>query len=247
MTFLGASEYEQVIRLEATYDHDVLVPPGYIFVSDWKPVAARQYVRETTLARGRILYEVWNTWANAILGYACPEDILTEAKAYRPSSVLSLWPEEPGRARCSLQHNYDRVKHQFPLAPHVAAKAVAEHLSDRSRACPIKKRDVEDAVVEHVKLKWTSHGFRGLHMHQRPQEVEELVRPRVRDVLRSWLDEHARGDALIQLWDRHGLRESSDDREKKALDDLSFETCSLTWYAGKETLGNCRSVTHTML
>lgn len=52
-------EYGEIIRVSPSQDHEVLKRDGYAFVSEHKPLVARQYCREMTLARGRILYEVW--------------------------------------------------------------------------------------------------------------------------------------------------------------------------------------------
>lgn len=49
-------EYQDVIRV----DSNVVYPQGYMFIhtNDLHPLPVFQYVREMTLARGRILYEV---------------------------------------------------------------------------------------------------------------------------------------------------------------------------------------------
>ena len=49
-------EYQDVIRV----DSDVVYPQGYMFIhtNDLHPLPVFQYIREMTLARGRILYEV---------------------------------------------------------------------------------------------------------------------------------------------------------------------------------------------
>lgn len=53
---LSNREYQDVIRV----DSNVVYPQGYMFIhtNDLHPLPVFQYVREMTLARGRILYEV---------------------------------------------------------------------------------------------------------------------------------------------------------------------------------------------
>lgn len=53
------SEYGDVVRITSSQNYEVLKRDGYAYIAEHKPLAARQYCRDMTIARGRILYEVW--------------------------------------------------------------------------------------------------------------------------------------------------------------------------------------------
>ena len=89
--------------------------------------------------------------------------------------------------RTTLQHTYDRVTNLLPRIPAVAAKSVAEDLYHRFRRRPFTKRAIEDSVVVYVRHKWTSYDFRVTTMKQDEDEVVEMIKPRMREVLQSWL------------------------------------------------------------
>lgn len=56
---MASTEYGEVVRVTESRDFQVLKQDGYAFISEHKPLTFRQYCREMTMARGRILYEVW--------------------------------------------------------------------------------------------------------------------------------------------------------------------------------------------
>ncbi|KAK4540075.1 hypothetical protein LTR36_009816 [Oleoguttula mirabilis] len=250
------SEYDEVIRVNPSQDYEILKRDGYAFISEQKPLAARQYCRDMTLARGRILYQVWDQWTAQTLGYIVPEEILSEAKAYRPGSALNPWPEEPAHTRNLLQHVYERLTIQFERIPHTAAKSVAEEIHHALRRRPMTKRAIEDAVVEHVRLRWTSYEFRVKNMVpslQRECEVVEMIKPRMREVLRSWLPQYISGEALVELWERHGLLDADADTNGvveiggevaggETFEDVAFRRPALFYHGGLETPANLVTV-----
>lgn len=236
------TEYTQVIRLNANADFETLQATGYVFVANTRPVAERQYVREMTLARGRLLYEVWDRWDERIFGYVCPEQVNAEARRHLLASAPNLWPEESLQTRQGLQRMYEQVKHHYPRAPHVALKGAAETLYLQLYGRAATRIDVERAVCRYVKYYWTSFEFRVRNMRQNEEEVKKMVKPRMREVLWSWVEQWTRANEVVALWERDGLLDTRNERAQ-----FSFEASALTWYAGNEMLSNRRSVLHATL
>ncbi|KAK5122955.1 hypothetical protein LTR85_003520 [Meristemomyces frigidus] len=248
MASANLSEYGELIRVTPSQDYEIMRYDGYTFVSEQKPLAARQYCREMTLARGRILYEVWDQWTEQVLGYIVPEKISNEAKAYTPGSALSPWPEEPTPVRSLLQHAYDRVTISFERIPHIAAKSIAEAIHHTLRRRPLTKRAIEDSVVEHVRHRWTSYEFRIMNMKQKETEVLEMINPRMRDVLQSWLPQYVSGEALVELWSKHMLLDADDSQQVggRAVD-VAFTRTTLLYHGGLETPANLVTITSARL
>ncbi|KAI7551276.1 hypothetical protein KC331_g2648 [Hortaea werneckii] len=215
------TEYTQVIRLKANTDSETFKAPGYVFVASTRPVAERQYVREMTLARGRLLYEVWDHWNECIFGYICPEQVNAEARRHLLASAPNLWPEESAQTQQRLQRMYDQVKHNYPRAPHVALKGAAETLYLQLYGRAATRIDVERANEE---------------------EVKKMVKPRMREVLWSWVEQWTRANEVVALWERDGLLDTRNERAQ-----FIFEASALTWYGGNEMLLNRRSVVHATL
>ncbi|RMY49628.1 hypothetical protein D0865_07374 [Hortaea werneckii] len=230
------TEYAHVIRLNANADFETFKAPGYVFVASTRPVAERQYVRDMTLARGRLLYEVWDLWNECISGYICPEQVNAEARRHLLASAPNLWPEESAQTRQGLQRTYDQVKHHYPRAPHVALKGAAETLYLQLYGRAATRIDVERAYY------WTSFEFRVRNMRQNKEEVIKMVKPRMREVLWSWVEQWTRANEVVALWERDGLLDTRNDRAQ-----FSFEANALTWYGGNEMLLNRRSVVHVTL
>ena len=86
---LRQNEYSEVIRL--SYDRDT--PPGHTFISSISPLTVQRLSRELSLARGRIIYEVWDTWSHTIAGYSVPSDIAVVASLYNHGISTKIWNE----------------------------------------------------------------------------------------------------------------------------------------------------------
>lgn len=168
-------------------------------------------------------------WSEHVIGYIVPDDILEEAKAYRPAS--SPWPEEPSHVRNRLQYAYDGVAAQFERIPHVAAKSVAEAVYRTLRQRPYTKRAIENLLVDHVRHQWTSYEFRVKNMQQREAEVLQIIKPRMRDVLQSWLPQCVRSESLVEFLGRHDL-----------LDAPLLRSTTLSCHGGLETVANLVTV-----
>lgn len=181
------------------------------------------------------------------MGYFVPEEILGEAKAYRPNAALAPWPDEPMHVRTMLRHAQDIVVAQFPRVHAVSAKAVAEDAYQKLRRRPMTKRAIEDCVVEHVRRKWTSYDFRVVHMKQKEAETVETVKPRMREVLQSWLPHYVSGESLVDFWSRHDLLDAEDGEGKGRYEDVAFKMPSLFNHGGLESLANLRVVVHARL
>ncbi|RMZ15810.1 hypothetical protein D0860_01425 [Hortaea werneckii] len=206
------TEYTQVIRLNANANFETFKAPGYVFVASSRPVAERQYVREMTLARGRLLYEVWDHWDECNFGYICPEHVYAEARRHRLTSAPNLWPEESVQTRQGLQRMYNHVKHHYPRAPHVAVKGAAETLYLQLYGRAATRIDVERAVCRYVQYYWTSFEFRVRSMRQNEEEVKKMVKPRMRELLWSWLEHGTRASEVVALWERNGLLDACGER-----------------------------------
>ncbi|KAF2773361.1 hypothetical protein EJ03DRAFT_129808, partial [Teratosphaeria nubilosa] len=204
------SEYEEVIRIDISQDAGGIdAKPGHMFVSEGQPLSIRQYCREMTLARGRLLYEIWDSWNRRLLGYIVPTSVHNDALVTRPTAALSPWLDEPHQKRRLLTHYHDTLLAQFPRMPRHSAKTISEKYFSTSRH-RFSALALENCVIEHVKTFWTSYTFRVNEVRQGRREVEALIKPRMREVLKSWLpfpqEMPLTGkDEVRELFERHAL------------------------------------------
>ncbi|KAK4552885.1 hypothetical protein LTR86_010017 [Recurvomyces mirabilis] len=222
-------EYGQVVRVEVDTDREIPWCDGYIFVGETKPLEARVYCREITLARGRILYEVKLRRTGSTIGYSVPREILEEAKAYRSGSVLKSWTEEPYSIRQVLQGAHEMVLEQFPRIPSYSARMVAQEFK-RESITP-RKAEIEGAVVAHAQKSYTSFKYRVRDLGEREADVLKLIRSRMREMLESWLPRDVLSSKLRSIFRTYHLEEEREDGPGT----------TLTNFDGAESLGNIRS------
>ena len=253
------NEYSEVIRLP----YDCETPPGHTFISSKSPIAVQQLSRELSLARGRIIYEVWDTWTHTIAGYAVPSDIARLASLYKHGVSTKIWNELPSHRKGLIMHAYMVMMQRFPRIPEIAAIRVAEE-AERDRWNG-ERSGIDDRVVNHAKHEWTSYQLRVQYFHQfnqRPsawsglqgfyarrddymkrlrntkEQALEDMKPRMREVLRSWLSEDISYAELAKFWRRHELYDSSKGEGRCRKEDGLFESLSLQYHGGLETPGN---------
>ena len=79
-------------------------------------------------------------------------------------------------------------------------------------------------------------------MRQNEDEVKWMVKPRMRELLWSWLEQGTRANEVVALWERNGLLDACGERGQ-----FSYGASALTWYGGNEMLLNRRSEVHATL
>ncbi|KAF2168658.1 hypothetical protein M409DRAFT_21400 [Zasmidium cellare ATCC 36951] len=148
------SEYRDVVRVDA----DTMVPQaGYrYFAADDYPLPSLQYAREMTLARGRILYEVWDHWRNMFVGYIVPSPVFHEALAHRDGPSPSVWSNLRPDRRLICHQTYRIITERFPRVHLMSARLITEScFSEYDRMSVPSHQFIEAAVVEHVRNFWT--------------------------------------------------------------------------------------------
>jgi hypothetical protein len=135
------------------------------------------------------------------------------------------------------------------------------------------KKKLEERVVNHVRHEWTSYetqlehyvrypqftglpnrdrtaaaeSQRGIKLSRKKDEVLEMVIPRMRDVLLSWLPNYISSLELTSFWRRHHLFDAvyghGEYREKSIL----VQTSSLHCYGGLEAPANLLSKTELII
>lgn len=220
------SEYTTILRLPP----GTPAAPGSTFIPSHSPPTVRQLVRDLTLARGRVLYEIHNSYEGRVLGYISPWVVADIAFRYRDGVGSAAQKVEPeGRRAMAV------LREMFPRMPEFAALRVVEKVGKGRERCSGRESELEEKVVGLVKDEWTSFEFRMEQVRhsdllgrsplsstgrretqvswwrerrQRPlveEQILETVKPRIREVLRSWLPADITNLKLAALWERHGL------------------------------------------
>ncbi|KAK4504557.1 hypothetical protein PRZ48_005473 [Zasmidium cellare] len=241
MTSFTYSEYHDVIRV----DSDTMTPrTGYkFFAADGNPLSSLLYAREMTLARGRILYEVWDSWRETFTGYIVPSLVYSEALAFHDGPTAAWSRFRPDR-RLIYHQTYRLITERFPRIHLMTARAVTEiglFEYDRLRVPPWVF--IEPIVVEQVKSGWTSYDFRLSELHQTPPEAFKSVKKRMRDVLESWLPAATPWNTLIDFWERHDLLDEDEIGKEKELVRMHPYGYTLRWHGGAETNANLMRAT----
>jgi hypothetical protein len=135
---------------------------------------------------------------------------------------------------------------QFPRMPLTSAKMIAEDYWRKIRSRPFRKRDLEDCIVEHAMRCWTSYEFRVYDARQRTAVAREIIKPRMRDVLKSWLPPPEEipvtgKDELLELFERHELLDSEEwlgEEDDGAEKWSALRYAGLRHFGGEETVAN---------
>lgn len=134
--------------------------------------------------------------------------------------------------------------------PNIAAKEIAEH-AERFR-WKSDKVELEAMVVNHVTREWSSFDFRmeafvatlplpysaamaDKLIGEESRKVFEIVKPRVREVLKSWLSREKSGRQLTEFYKKHKL--CSDDGKVESYNTIVGDI-EIRDYGGAETAAN---------
>lgn len=248
-------EYSDLIRLSPD---DFQTFSGCTFISASTTPPVPQLCRELTLARGRILYEVFDEWNESITGYVVPASVAEVVSQYERGLSTEAWNSLPLHRRNVLKHAHRMLDERFPRMSSIAAIRVAERAEwERWNG---EKMSLEEKVVDHVRHEWTSYEVRleyvkkydrsptawsgaperiDAHWRDHKQQIEnkkehirEIIKPRMREVLRSWLPQDISEPELGRFWRRHSLYVSG------AGEDGVSRGAVLQNYAGLETIAN---------
>ncbi|WPB03551.1 uncharacterized protein RHO25_008191 [Cercospora beticola] len=240
----------------------VQLPAGVKFIGVEEPVAILQYARDMSLARGRIVYEVFNQ-ERRLSGYAVPSSIHTEAvRNCRSGNDARLaWVDLPDPLRTAHWDIRRKILDQFPNIDATAARLISERLI--SHNTQINKPNIEKAVVDHVIHMWTAFNFR-LEQGESKESVIKAINPRTREVLAKWMGPDVRAERVGDLWKRWDLLDApvptknvwgeelvykemdhGGQRRWGAVEEIEtfYTPGAMTWFGGKETTANlaCRS------
>lgn len=224
----AADEGGRVIRVT----RHVQYPADHMFLSSKEPSEIMQYARDATMARGRILYEVIDAYRgqNGVIGYIVPASILSEAiqngrKIHGSAQHRHHLSQQERAAFADARRT---VLDQFPGIDETAVRLVVERLL-RSHGTHITRSNMEKAVVDYIIYMWTSYRFR-VDQGESKASAMEAVKPRVRELLKTWLAPNVPTAGLYDLWRRWDLLD--------ARMEGFHPSSALTYYAGKETMAN---------
>ncbi|KAM3424912.1 hypothetical protein BST61_g6886 [Cercospora zeina] len=227
-----------------------------------EPVAIIQYARDMTLARGRIIYEIFSNQERRLIGYAVPSHIHLEANqnCRKGNDPCLAWADLPAQIRTDHWNAYRKVLDQFPNIHATAARLIAERLV--SHNTQVTNSNIEKAVVDHVAHMWTSYSFR-LEQGESKEAVIKAISPRMRQLLGNWMGPNARAERLGDLWRRWDLLDAPQStknmwgeelvykemdrggKKRRGLEeemDTFYTPSAITWFGGRETVANvmCR-------
>ena len=262
-----SNEYCSLIRLVP----DRPAPTGLILVSSTAPALFQQLCRTLTFARGLTLYEVWDDWNQTATGYLVPSPVAALASEYKHGFSPDGWTNLPLHERNRLKHARSLLVERFPRMPHISVVRIAERA--QREHWNGDKRKLEERVVNHVRHEWTSYetrlehyvrypqftglpnedrtagaeSQRGMKLNRKKDEVLELVKPRMRDVLLSWLPKDVISSDLTNFWRRHHLFDSADGYGEYREKSILVQTSRLQYYGGLETPANLLSKTELIM
>lgn len=178
-------------------------------------------------------------------GYHIPSQLLFEAREHRGG--LADWQKLPIDKQKVHFHTQRLIMDQFPDLPILSSKIITERLVRASYRHRISKTDLENEVVEHARHCWTSYASL---LEQRRREgkigfwdeddVDLIVRPRLRAVLERWLGKEVNPEYKQLLFNRQKLVDIS----QQSVYTKTTEKIvggNLMWYGGKETVANMRA------
>lgn len=240
---METSEYSQVIRVPSIS----YLPHDYKFVDTRSSLIVQQLVRELTFAKGRILYEYWDTWNDRVVGWAAPVLAVDQAidRHRRVGGPVARRVLPPPRLEV-LQKAQSILEVRFPRMPAFAVKTIAEAAE---RQCwNVDRRTMETRVVNYVGHKYTNYGLEleraseSSRKQNRRQIAEtrvlESIVPRMREVLRSWLPEDMSGTDLAKFWHDNALFDWPEGNGQCKEEDMVISRLDLQSYGGKETIAN---------
>lgn len=258
---LPADEYNDIIR----HCQPVAAPVGYTHVSAYSSPHILQICRDHTFARGRALHEIPEAVTRNLIGYILPAAVFELARRYTDGVNIDSWRTYSDHQQRLLHNAHWVVKKRFPRIPDIAAKEIPEK-AWRQR-WQGDKDELEDMVVQYALHGWTSHDFRfesdrllvvpGRYVvgHEDPSKaaiaydkrigsryigIFKIVKPRLRQVLRSWLPTDFGMRELSLLYRKYDLQEDVEQSQKWrncASPGMGGDLTVMS-YGGAETMAN---------
>jgi hypothetical protein len=130
------------------------------------------------------------------------------------------------------------------------------------------KKNLEERVVNYVRHEWTSYEVRldsvvRFHystsntttggrqreatLNRKKDEILETVKPRIRDVLVSWLPKDVGAEGLARFWQRHKLFGSTDGNGTYRKESVLVQTSGLRYHGGLEIPANLLAKTELIM
>lgn len=253
MAHSDLNEYCRVVRLESGQT----APSGFTLVSASAPAVLQQLCRTFTFARGLTLYELWDCWNQTATGYVVPSSMFSMAWEYRNGLLPALWSDLPLHHRNILNHARTALLEQFPRIAEIAAIRIAERA--QREKWNGEKQKLEKGVVDQIRHEWTSYEVRleqferynqpasnttasqsrsETSLLRKKDEVFEIVKPRIRDVLISWLPKDVSAEYLASFFKRHELFDAADGKGGYREENMLVRTSNLRYHGGLETPAN---------
>ncbi|KAK3716549.1 hypothetical protein LTR37_006445 [Vermiconidia calcicola] len=257
------NEYSDIIRLSEHFR----LPFGYTLLPSTSPITMLHLSRDLALARGRICYEMWDSWEEKVSGYVVPSEVVAVARDYKDNMTTKHWSGLPFEQRNVLWYAHRLLKERFPRIPAIAALRVAEK-AERS-GWQNGKEDLERMVVEHAKMEYTSFTFRLQYFENQlgppptpwtfsanlgdfyevqrryqtemktcEEKVLEIVEFRMREVLKSWLPSFMSFSELTKFWRTHDLLEPGSAKKDTFYGAETLHGSTLRDFGGLETVTN---------
>ena len=258
----GMNEYCNVVRIRPGRT----LPSGYTLVSASAPAVLQQLCRTFTLARGLTLHEIWDEWNQIVIGYLIPSALFGLAHEYRSGVSVDRWSTLPLHHRNRLKHARALLLDQFPRMPEIAAIRIAERA--QREQWNGEKRKLEERAINHVRHEWTSYEAHLNHYQSYPQStgntaanaslrestlsrkkdlVLEAVKPRIRDVLISWLPKEVNAADLANFFQRHDLYDSASGNGSYKQGSVLARMSCLRYHGGLETPANLLAKTELIM
>ena len=256
------SEYCNVVRIRPGRT----LPSGYTLVPASSPAVLQQLCRTFTLARGLTLHEVWDEWNQTVTGYLIPSAVFGIAHEYRSGVSVARWSTLPVHERNRLKYARALLLEQFPRMPEIAAIRIAERA--QREQWNGEKRKLEERAINHIRHEWTSYEAHFNHYQSYPQAtgsttadanpresklsrkkdvVLEAVKPRIRDVLISWLPKELTAADLASLVQRYNLYDSASGNRSYKQGSVLARTSCLRYHGGLETPANLLAKTELIM
>lgn len=240
-------EYNTIVSLTRPFS----TPIGQTYISTYDaPLNVLQLCCSRTLGRGRILYEVHDEGSSGVIGYVVPTDVSQFAHKYKHGVSLAGWNGCGYVQDQVLRRAFALLQRRFPQIPEVDAKEISELALQRRWR--YDEDMLEEVVVDYILHEWTSYDFRiygsgedparsgrelSMRFGEKHQQVFEIVKPRLREMIRSWLPGQVIGRDLNAFYARHRLSDDSSQGKEDSTTEVRYDT-TRSYYGGAETIAN---------
>lgn len=256
-----SDEYNKIVSVTRPFS----MPLGHIYVSAAdSPLCVLQLCCIRTLARGRILYQVYDQSSSGVVAYVVPADVSQFAHQYRHGINCASWSESDVGKQQVLQRAYALLRKRFPRMAEVDVKEISQKALNRRWR--YDEEMLEEVVVDHALHEWTSYDMRFesavqqlptvpslyavsgneparvrreryLHSILMHKQVLRLVKTRLREVVVSWMRPHVAVRELNSFFERHDLLDGKLPELDGRVTMARIES-TLSNFGGAETIAN---------